>query len=411
MRPSRRSFLLTLLAAPALFSMSSLRARSAPAQFPPADGYAFPLLRLAPANTAHSRRSEASMVRLNDGTVLAAYANHTGPNDPDYAALLNQRVVRYGGGSAIERDNDFGEIAAVRLDANGSVIGEERVLVPAPEDGLNSMSPALRRLPDGRIGMLYSFRQSTRVASRRFITSSDEGATWNPPVIVAAGDYKTGCHDRFTILSSGRLLAPIHGGDDFDSHYRVIWPAWSDDGGATWSVGQIIQLPRVTWPDVPTMESGCNEPGVVERPNGSLLMTMRTAMGTQFRSESFDLGETWTSPRSMEVSSPSAPAHLSRIPGTNKLLLIWTPNYDSRTPMQGNRHTILACVSTDGGESWPHARRKVLVHDQTRNTDYPAVLHRDGEVWIAFRQSDHPKVIQGRMSTVLMRVPLPWLEA
>jgi BNR/Asp-box repeat. len=377
----------------------------------PLPTYSFPLLPLAPADAHHSRRSEASLLELRDGTVLCAYGRHTGPNDPGYARLVNERIVRYGGGSAIERDNDFGEIVAVRLDAAGQPLTSERVIVPAPNDGLNSMSPALRRLPDGRIGMLYSHRQSTRIAERRWIVSSDEGETWSAPVTVMAGGYKTGCHDRFTILAGDRLIAPCHGGDDFDSHYRKIWVAWSDDAGATWQHGDEIALPQVGWPGVSGIESGCNEPGIVERADGSLLMTMRTAMGTQFCSESFDRGETWSSPRTLEVPSPSAPAHLSRLPGGNQLLLVWNPNYDSRTPMQGHRHTVLACVSDDGGKSWPHARRKVLVHDVSRNTDYPVVLFRDREAWIAFRQSDHPHVIKGRMSTTLMRVPLAWFTS
>lgn len=349
------------------------------------------------------------MVALRDGTVMFAYGRHTGPNDPGYAKLQGQRVVRYGGGSAIERDNDFGEVVAIRLDSQGRRLTAERVLVPAPPDGLNAMSPALRRLPDGRLGLLYSHRVSTRVASRRFMTSADEGETWSDPVVVAEGGYKTGCHDRFNILSDGRLLAPCHGGVDFDSHYRSVWVAWSDDIGATWRCSAAIEVPKVSWPDGQFVESGCNEPGVVERADGSLLMTLRTAMGTQFCSESRDRGETWSPPRTLEVPSPNAPAHLSRIPGGDDLLLVWTPNYDARAPMNGHRHTLLACVSSDGGRSWPHARRKVLCHDESRNTDYPAVHFHGREAWIVVRQSDHAEVIKGCMSTALMRVPLNWL--
>lgn len=370
--------------------------------------YAFPLDALAPADANHSRRSEASLVQLRDGTVLFAYGRHTGPNDPGYARLRDERVVRYAGGSAIERDNDFGEIVTIRLDAEGRLREGERVIAPAPADGLNAMSPALRRLPDGRLGLLYSHRVSTRVASRRFLTSTDEGASWSAPVTVAEGGYRTGCHDRFTVLADGRLLAPCHGGDDFDSHYRKVWMAWSDDAGATWRTGAAIETPKLSWPDGQFMESGCNEPGVAQRADGSLLMTLRTAMGTQFCSESFDRGETWTSPRTLEVPSPNAPAHLSRLPGSNDLLLVWTPNYHARVPMNGHRHTVLACISSDGGRSWPHARRKVLVADPTRNTDYPAVFFHGTEAWIALRQSDHAEVIKGRMSTCLMRVPLAW---
>jgi len=373
--------------------------------------HAFSLHPIAPADGAHSRRSEATLAALRDGTLLLAYGRHTGPLDPGYAALVNERVVRYGGGSAIERDNDFGEIVAIRLDETGRRLDDERVLIPAPSDGLNAMSPALRRLPDGRLGMLYSHRVSTRVASRRFLTSADEGQTWSDPVVVVDGGYKTGCHDRFTVLSTGRLLAPCHGGDDFDSHYRKVWVARSDDHGATWRTGAAVEVPKVSWPDGQFMESGCNEPGVVERADGSLLMTLRTAMGTQFCSESTDGGETWSPPRTLEVPSPNAPAHLSRLPGSSDLLLVWTPNYDARAPMNGHRHTVLAGMSSDGGRSWPHARRRVLVHDPARNTDYPAVFFHGAEAWILLRQSDHPEVIKGRMSTVLMRVPLAWFTS
>jgi sialidase-1 len=369
---------------------------------------AFPLEPVAPADSSHSRRSEATLAALADGTLLLAYGRHTGPRDPGYARLKEERVVRYGGGSAIERDNDFGEIVAVRLDEQGRRLTDERVLVPAPPDGLNAMSPALRRLPDGRLGLLYSHRVSTRVASRRFLSSADDGETWTKPVIVVEGGYRTGCHDRFTILSGGRLIAPCHGGDDFDSHYRKVWIARSDDRGASWRTGAAVEVPKVSWPDGQFMESGCNEPGVVERADGTLLMTMRTALGTQFCSESTDRGETWSSPRTLEVPSPNAPAHLSRLPGSSDLLLVWTPNYDARAPMNGHRHTLLACVSSDGGRSWPHARRRILVHDSSRNTDYPAVFYHGSEAWIALRQSDHAEVIKGRMSTCLMRVPISW---
>jgi hypothetical protein len=112
---------------------------------------------------------------------------------------------------------------------------------------------------------------------------------------------------------------------------------------------------------------------------------------------------------SLEVISSNAPAHLSRLPGSDDFLLVWTPNYNARAPMNGRRHTVMTCISSDGGRSWPHARRKILVLDPMRDTDYPAVFFHGHEAWIALRQSDDPVVIKGRMSTGLMRVPLTWL--
>lgn len=368
---------------------------------------AFPLQPVAPADMHHSRRGEASLVALRDGRVLLAYGRFTGRDDPGYSAMARSRVPRYAG-SYIERDNDFGEIAIVVLDAAGNPTGPERVIVAAPPDGLNSINPALQRLPDGRIGLLYSHRINRHESWRRFLASSDEGATWSDAAIVWAEGYVSGGHDRFNILTSGRMLAPLHCTDDWEKHHLHTRVARSDDGGQSWRISPPLFVPQVVVPSRPGAESGCNEPGIAERADGTLLMTLRTAMGTQFCSESRDGGVTWSSPHSLGVSSPSAPAHLSRIPGTSELLLVWNPHYDATEPMNGHRHTLVACVSTDGGRSWPHARRKVLVRDRARNTDYPAVHFRENEVWITVRLSDHPEVIKGRMSTCLMRVPLSW---
>jgi len=351
--------------------------------------YAFPITWVAPLDQKYQRRSEGSAVTLKSGNVLVAWCELIGASD-----------------------NARGYIAAVELGSDGRPIGEPRTIIPTPPNGLNSLSPALRRLPDGAIGMAFSYRMSTKVASRRFSRSEDEGRSWSEAVLVSDGtdSYMTGCNDRLTVHSSGRLLAPLHCTADWDQHHLHVKVSWSDDNGRTWrTTAQKIALPLVRWPDRErNLESGCIEPGVAERADGSLLMTIRTAMGTQFFSESFDRGQTWSSPRSLEVVSPVAPAHLSRIPGTDKLLLIWTPNYEAEGGLMGRRNTVMACVSDDGGRTWPHARRKILVHDTRASTDYPSVLYREGEIWLTLRVSSGPGILQGQTGTALMRVPLGW---
>jgi Neuraminidase (sialidase) len=357
--------------------------------------YAFPTTWIAPPSEQYQRRSEASAVTLKNGNVLVAWCDLVGRSD-----------------------NARGSIVGVELDGSGRPLGEPRVIIPTPPDGLNSLSPALRRLPDGSIGLAFSYRMSTKVASRRFCRSEDEGRTWSEPVLVSddSDPYMTGCNDRLTVHSSGRLLAPLHCTDDWDKHHLHVKTSWSDDNGRTWRTTKTkLELPFVRWLDEhgePTrkisLESGPHEPGIAERADGSLLMTMRTPMGTQFFSESFDRGETWSDPRSLELISPLAPANLSRILGTDKLLMIWTPNYESAGRLMGKRNTVMACVSEDGGRTWPHDRRKILLHNADASTDYASVLYHGDEVWITLRVSSGPGILQGQTGTALMRVPLTW---
>ena len=360
--------------------------------------YAFDFSLILPANEHIHRRGEASMIKLNNGEVMIAYANH--------------RAHQSNSLTPIEGDNDSACICAVRLSPEGKVLGDEWVLVAPAPDIINVMSPALRWLPDGKLGMLFSYRRTKKEASRLMITSEDEGKTWSEPVTVAEGGYITGCHDRFTVLSDGRLLAPLHYTGDWDLHYLKVKTALSDDCGKTWEYSNPVELPYVGpmngWQGG-FIESGCVEPGAAERADGSLFMCLRTAMGTLFCSESYDRGTTWSRPRSMEVISPQAPAHLSRIPGTKDLLLIWTPNYDLNAHLSGRRHSIMCCVSTDGGRTWPYHRRKLLVEDKKHSVDYPAVLYMDNEVWLTLRRSSTAEISGGLTSSGLMKIPLEWL--
>jgi hypothetical protein len=56
------------------------------------------------------------------------------------------------------------------------------------------------------------------------------------------------------------------------------------------------------------------------------------------------------------------------------------------------------------------ARRKVLVHDPGKSTDYPSVLYHRDEVWITLRTSSGAGVLEGLTGTALVRVPLQWIR-
>jgi sialidase-1 len=350
---------------------------------------------ILPATREKPRRQEASAVQLLDGGLLLLWSEFEGRSD-------NARAT----------------IEAMVSPDRGQTWGRPWTAVPNTA-GLNVMSPAVRRLEDGALGLAYSHRQSTTDAARLFVRSDDEGRTWSPPVRLPQEEpYTTGCHDRLAVLDGGRLVAPLHCTPDWHQHHLAVRCAWSDDHGRSWRLSPALELPRVA----DSGESGCIEPDVAQRADGSLLMAIRTAMGTVFRAESRDGGETWTGLRSLEVVGPVAPALLRRVPGTADLLLVWNWHYDWRERLAGRRQRLALAISNDGGDSWPLARRRVLEDDPAHTASYPtctflpAAGGSPAEAFITYRWGGRitgtydPDDPRGWISSKAVRLPLSRLS-
>ena len=338
------------------------------------------------ATDAAPRHSEASAVALANGDVLLAWSRFEG-----------------------EGDNATACIAAISSsDAGVTWHDDERVLVENVA-GLNVMSPAVGRLPDGGLGLIYSHRESTLFAQRMFRRSDDEGATWSDPVAITTEGYKTGCHDRFTVLASGRVCTPLHCTSDWDTHYLYVRNAWSDDNGASWRLSDPVVLPFVA----NSGESGCIEPDIVQRADGSLLMVIRTAMGTLFRAESDDDGEHWTGLRSLEVVAPVAPAIIRRLPQSDDLVLFWNWSYDWRHKLAGVRCPLACAVSNDGGASWPLHRRRILEDGAGLTFSYPSCLFLEAHALVTCCVTPvaaGTRFLTGSRSLKVLRVPYDWLR-
>lgn len=75
---------------------------------------------------------------------------------------------------------------------------------------------------------------------------------------------------------------------------------------------------------------GAMEPRVEPTAAGRFLMVMRIQRGKLYLSESTDDGMTWSSAQPMSLRPPESWCpELTRIPGTDHLLMIWNPRYDA----------------------------------------------------------------------------------
>lgn len=323
---------------------------------------------------------------LQNGNLLLAWSKFTAAQPPD------QRLM--------SSDNATAHIAGMISTDGGCTWQDERVLVENTA-GLNVMSPALVRLTDGRLGLAYSYRESRTTAYRLFRHSHDGGETWSDPVFITRHGYKTGCHDHLSVLSCGRIIAPLHCTDDWETHYLHARVAWSDDHGETWQLSEAIELPRV----IGVAESGCMEPDVVQRSDRSLLLIIRTAMGTLFKCESYNRGETWSVPHSMEVTASIAPARIVKLPNREELVLIWNWNYDPGHPLGGLRRPMALAVSEDGGRSWPLNRRFMLETDAEFTYAYPSCLPLHDHLFLTYYVAKAANGLGHERSLASQRVP------
>jgi sialidase-1 len=347
---------------------------------------------ILPVTEEYPRHSEATTVQLKNGDIFLAWSKF--------------RVERHPDGRLLAGDNARAHIAGMISKDGGYSWQDERVLVENTAR-LNVMAPAIRRMKDGALGMIYSHRESTTEAHRVFVRSDDEGETWSAPVKMTEGAYKTGCHDRLTVLDSGRLAAPLHCTDDWHDHHLHVRVALSNDHGASWHLTDSIELPRVS----DSGESGGIEPGIVQRADGSLLMVIRTAMGTIFRTESHDDGETWEELRSMEVVAPVAPSLIDRIPGSDDLMLIWNWRWNWHENLAGMRRPLAIATSSDGGDSWPLDRRKILEDDPAHTYAYPSALMLEDRALITYFVTDPDHPIRTNRALAIMHIPYEWICA
>lgn len=333
------------------------------------------------------RNGEASFLPLKDGSLLLLYGAHSKPGDWDR-----------------------GEIRKIRSRDGGKTWSEPETVFSDPKRSLFQCS--LARLPSGDLGLTHSSLANGTDAIKVFRRSSDEGKTWSEPIVISdkTHAYTTGPWDKLYVLESGRLLALLHCNLKPNTTKQGgplgSYAVYSDDDGKTWSRGPATDVLHVAENPYGAHEWGFWEPALVEHAPGKLLMLGRTPNGWLWESRSADNGTTWSMPVKTAVPNPVAPPVLTRVPGTDTLVLVQNPEVDLKSGWHGGPRRALAFrTSTNGGRTWSEPTDLYRATEKELWVDYPAIRWIDGNLHMVWRHIYRAATPQSMTSLYHFAVP------
>ena len=212
---------------------------------------------------------------------------------------------------------------------------------------------------------------------------------WNPPFRIWHGV----CLNRPLVLADGTWIMAISlwprhriygfpgqdwGYDRYSGNYtkeldpeRKAWIFASRDNGQTWVRRGGVEAPQREF----------DEPSVIERKDGSLLMYIRTYYGLA-EAESSDQGYTWSDARPSSILHPNARIFTCRLQ-SGRLLMVRHERREGEAPARNN---LTAYLSDDEAKTWYGAFR----FENRASVSYPdGFQHPDGRIFI---QYDHGRI-------------------
>ena len=262
------------------------------------------------------RNSEGDFARLPDGSVMFAFSRFYGESWHDHAES---------------------HICAVYA-ADGEHFDTEHIhtlVTPDRLGGDNMMSVTLRQTEDGGVQLYCLVKFDTKnggpVRSAYYRIDSPDGRDFSGQPHLCFPTNGLGYHVvnncRVETLRNGRIVIPaaVHAyreeeGKLVDIDLAEARFLYSDDGGQTFREDvQALRFPN------DASETGLQEPGVIELPDGRLYGYFRTDAGCQYKSFSADGGITWSPPTPSAFESAISPMKIACNPYSGKYYAIRNP--------------------------------------------------------------------------------------
>lgn len=340
--------------------------------------------------TKHSnpRNSEGAFLKLNSGRLLFLYGR--------FVSSEKKYMDEAEGG-----DYQYGDIAQIYSDDEGETWSSPEVLFRASDIGaVNLSSVSLLRLHSGEIALFYLIKNGMDDCRPVVRLSQDEAESWGNPIHCSDSKaYWVVNNDRVIQLKSGRVIVPacLHT-ITFSDHARFVQPQavqtecsngvdyvfYSDDNCRSWNRSangvELLSNHSIT---------GLQEPGCIEKLDGTLWFYARTDLGRQYEFFSSDKGETFSLSEPSIFTSPCAPLSMKRCPN-GKLLAVWNPvpfyqtrnNPDKQYGCYGGRSPLVYAVSDDDGMSWGEPIE--LERNEYGAYQYATIFFTEKKVFLAY---------------------------
>ena len=308
------------------------------------------------------RNSEGAFIRADDGSILFAYSRYSGES---------------------WQDHQPSDIALVRSFDQGETWSDPVIIATAKElDADNVMSVSAIYQKDGKIGFYFlakRTRDQLHSVLCRAVTADGIHFQTECCGFYASKGYYIFNNDRLVRLSDGRLVYPA-ACNLYDKHYGVTIFISEDDGKNFVRQDILLDLP---FPN----QRGLEEPGILEHKDGSIRLWMRTDMGYQYESYSYDGLKSFTPPTPSAFTSPRSPMEIEYGP-EDSLYAIYNPipNYNGRVvspASYGGRTPLVIRKSNDDGKTWGDCY--VIEDDEDRGFCYPTMYFTaDGSLLAAY---------------------------
>lgn len=325
------------------------------------------LLHQLPPTEQNPRNSEGAFMRGKQGEILFAYSRYRGEDFHDHAAC---------------------DIAVISSWDEGRSWSEPRILVPASVYGVqNVMSVSALEQNNGELAFYYLIKENDGTTTLGRSLSAD-GIVFRHERCRALFPprYYVVNNDRFVRLRDGRILVPAAyitaqaalAGERVP--YTTTLLISQDDGASFYQASFDF-----TTTDPQNMRYGLQEPGILEREDGSLYLWMRTNYHCQYESLSHGDVNAFCVPRASRFTSPCSPMQIKCIDGVEYAIYNPIPSYNGRVVVEGTagRTPFVLRKSTDGGKTF--GQLNVIEDDPMRGYCYPAITSTvDGALLLAY---------------------------